>query len=63
MRLAVLANIHGNGEALRAVLADLDEHGGADRIFVLGDVVLPGPDPGEVVAFSQFVHRAMMMYN
>ena len=58
MKLALLANIHGNGEALRAVLADLDEHtsaslsasGGADRLLVLGDIVLLGPDPGEVVA-------------
>ena len=29
MRVAALADVHGNGEALRAVLADLDEHGGA----------------------------------
>lgn len=50
MNLAVLADIHGNGEALRAVLADLDAHGGADRLLVLGDVVLLGPDPDEVVA-------------
>ena len=49
MILAVLADIHGNGEALRAVMADLDGRGGADRLLVLGDVVLLGPDPGEVV--------------
>ncbi len=57
MRFAVLADVHGNGEALRAVLADLDKHtsaslsasGGPDRLLALGDVVLPGPDPGEVV--------------
>jgi len=30
MKLAVLADIHGNGDALCAVLADLDERGGAD---------------------------------
>ena len=48
MRVAALADIHGNGEALRAVLADLDEHGGVGQVLVLGDVVLPGPDPGEV---------------
>ena len=34
MRFAALADIHGNGEALRAVLADLDAHGGADRLLV-----------------------------
>ena len=49
MRLAALADIHGNGEALRAELVDLDARGGADRLLVLGDVVLLGPDPGEVV--------------
>jgi putative phosphoesterase len=49
MKLAALADIHGNGGALRAVLTDLDEHGGADHLIALGDVVLLGPDPGDVV--------------
>jgi len=49
MKLALLADIHGNDEALRAVLADLDARGGADRLLILGDVVLSGPDPGKVV--------------
>lgn len=49
MRLAILADVHGNGDALRAVLADLDERGGADQLLVLGDIVLLGPDPGEAV--------------
>jgi putative phosphoesterase len=48
-RLALLADVHGNGDALRAVLADMEERGGADRLLVLGDIVLLGPDPGEVV--------------
>jgi putative phosphoesterase len=48
-RLALLADVHGNGDALRAVLADLDERGGADQLLVLGDIVLLGPDPDEVV--------------
>ncbi len=39
MRVAVLADIHGNLPALRAVLADLDSGGGADAIVVAGDVV------------------------
>jgi predicted phosphodiesterase len=30
-------------------LDDLDAQGGADRIAILGDVALLGPDPGEVV--------------
>ncbi len=48
MKLALLADIHGNGDALRAVLADVDERG-ADRLLVMGDIVLLGPDPREVV--------------
>lgn len=38
MRIAVLADIHGNVLALRAVLADL-EHRNVDRIINLGDCV------------------------
>jgi putative phosphoesterase len=49
MRLAILADVHGNSDALGAVLADLDARGGADQLLVLGDIVLLGPDPGEVV--------------
>lgn len=37
MRIAVLADIHGNILALEAVLADLGRRGGADLIVNLGD--------------------------
>jgi predicted phosphodiesterase len=43
--LAVLADIHGNSVALKAVLDDLDSQGGADHTLVLGDLVVFGPDP------------------
>ena len=49
MRLAVLSDIHGNQLALEAVLADLDQQGGADRIWVLGDLVMSGPRPAECI--------------
>jgi putative phosphoesterase len=49
MRIAVLADIHGNVSALQAVLADLEVEGGADQLLVLGDIVLLGPDPRGVV--------------
>jgi putative phosphoesterase len=48
MRIAVLADIHGNLPALRAVLADLDGSGGADALVIGGDVV-GGPLPREVL--------------
>ncbi len=43
MRYAVLSDIHGNLEALEAVLADASEE--ADAVLCLGDVVGYGADP------------------
>ena len=39
MRIAVIADIHGNILALEAVLADLARRGGADHVVNLGDCV------------------------
>jgi diadenosine tetraphosphatase ApaH/serine/threonine PP2A family protein phosphatase len=47
VRYAVLSDIHGNLEALRAVLDDTA--GRADAILCLGDVVGYGADPGPCV--------------
>ena len=44
MKLAILADIHGNLEALEAVLIAADKVG-AERIYSLGDVVGYGADP------------------
>ena len=44
MRLALISDIHGNLEALTAVLRDI-ERTGADEIASLGDVVGYGCDP------------------
>ena len=49
MRIAVLSDVHGNLEALEAVLADLAQIG-VDTVFCLGDLVGYGPDPDTVVA-------------
>ncbi len=48
MRLAVLSDIHGNLEALQAVLADLDGQA-PGAVVCLGDAVGYGPDPEAVV--------------
>ena len=48
MRLAILADIHGNFQALRAVLADMDGIG-VDAVVSLGDNIGYGPEPEEVV--------------
>jgi predicted phosphodiesterase len=46
MRLAVLSDVHGNVEALRAVLADV-RAADVDRVVVCGDLTW-GPEPAEV---------------
>lgn len=48
MRIAVLSDIHGNLEALDAVVTDLATVG-ADHVVCLGDLVGYGPDPEAVV--------------
>lgn len=46
--LALLADVHGNREALDACLADAKEHGATQFVF-LGDLVGYGADPAYVV--------------
>lgn len=48
MRLGVVADVHGNVEALRAVVADAAAVG-VDRWWALGDLVLFGPRPAETM--------------
>ena len=52
MRIAVLSDIHGNEEALDAVLGFLDTEG-VDRTLCLGDVIGYGPAPSECLAKVQ----------
>src|SRR5262249_49786772 len=49
MRLAVFSDIHGNLVAFEAALADLEALGGADRIWILGDLAAYGPRPAECI--------------
>lgn len=48
MRLAIIADIHGNYRALLAVLADIAALG-AEAVYSLGDNIGYGPEPEEVV--------------
>jgi len=52
VRLGVIADIHGNDVALRAVLKDA-ELLRVDRWWALGDLVLFGPRPAEVLELLQ----------
>lgn len=50
MKIAVLSDIHGNMEALSAVLADVETKG-VDKIFICGDLAMAGPEPAAAVDF------------
>lgn len=50
MKYAFLADIHGNFDALQAVLQDIEDTGGVDRICCTGDVVGYGAQPCECLA-------------
>jgi predicted phosphodiesterase len=49
MRIAIMADIHGNAIALDAILDDIERGGGVDVYWVLGDIVALGPAPVEVL--------------
>lgn len=54
MKRAIVSDIHGNIDALEAVLADINSQQ-VDSIFCLGDIVGYGPNPRECVdAVMQF---------
>ena len=46
MKRAIISDIHGNMEALQAVLADARGQG-VEEIFCLGDIIGYGPNPCE----------------
>jgi predicted phosphodiesterase len=49
MRIAIMADIHGNPIALDAVLGDIERRGGVDAYWILGDIVALGHAPVEVL--------------
>ena len=50
MKIAVISDIHGNMEALDAVMTDI-ERNKCEKLFVLGDYAMAGPEPREAVKF------------
>lgn len=44
MKIAVISDIHGNMQALEAVLEDIKREN-CDKIFCLGDLAMAGPEP------------------
>jgi predicted phosphodiesterase len=60
MKLGIVADIHGNDVALRAVLKDADRLD-VDRWWALGDLVLFGPRPVEVLELLQGLRCVSML--
>lgn len=50
MKVAILADIHGNAVALREVLNDIQRES-IEQFIILGDVVMVGPNPQLVMDF------------
>jgi len=49
MRYVIVADIHANLTAFRAVLDDIERRGGVEEVWCLGDVVSYGPDPHQCI--------------
>nr|BBH91349.1 hypothetical protein KTC_61000 [Thermosporothrix sp. COM3] len=62
MKVALIADIHGNRVALDAALADI-KRSGADMIVCLGDVVGTGPQPQAVLERLQALVCPVVMGN
>jgi len=57
---AILSDVHGNWEALQAVLQDAARHG-AHEVYCLGDLVGYGPNPREVVDLLQYLEFPVVL--
>jgi predicted phosphodiesterase len=53
MRYAIMADIHANLAAFKAVLKDITEKGDIDETWCLGDIVGYGPEPTECIRLIQ----------
>ena len=50
MKIAVISDIHGNMEAVEAVMQDIEAKN-CDKIFILGDYAMAGPEPQSTVKY------------
>jgi putative phosphoesterase len=63
MRIAIIADIHGNQVALEAVLQDLERQPAVDHLVVAGDLCLNGPSPQQVLETVQGLHCPVLQGN
>ncbi len=63
MRVAVIADIHGNQTALEAVLEDLAQQPPVDHLVIAGDLCLNGPCPRQVLETVQKLNCPVIQGN
>src|ERR1700730_12373025 len=63
MRVAVIADIHGNQIAFEGVLDDLARQPPIDKLVIAGDLCLNGPRPKEVLEIIQQLQCPVIMGN
>src|SRR4051794_30749822 len=62
MRIALISDMHGNAEALDAVLADMRPLA-VDRVVCMGDAVQGGPQPRETLQRLREISCPVVMGN
>ena len=63
MRYAIIADIHANLAAFKAVLDDIKRRGGVEEVWCLGDVVGYGPDPRQCIELLRQYNHACIAGN
>ncbi|MGB5105100.1 MAG: metallophosphoesterase family protein [Candidatus Zixiibacteriota bacterium] len=63
MIYALISDVHGNLEALTAVLKDINDNSAAEKIAFLGDAVGYGANPNEVLAIINSECEVKLMGN
>ncbi len=63
MRVAVIADIHGNQIALEAVLQDLTQQSTLDHLVIAGDLCLNGPCPRQALETVRELHCPVIQGN
>lgn len=63
MRVAVIADIHGNQIALEAVLQDLAQQAAVDHLVIAGDLCLNGPCPRQALETVRGLHCQVIQGN
>jgi putative phosphoesterase len=62
MRLAFISDIHGNANALDAVLADIKARN-VDKVYVLGDLCYRGPEPQRALELVRSLNTTVIKGN